>query len=74
VSAWDPTLNDDVVNDAAPAESVEVPRDVAPSKNVTVPFAVPAPGAITATVAVNVLACPKTDGSGIEVRVAVVDA
>jgi hypothetical protein len=74
VSAWDPTLSDVVVSDAAPAVSVEVPSDVAPSKKLTVPVGVPAPGATTATVAVNVLACPNTDGSGSEVRAAVVDA
>jgi hypothetical protein len=74
VNAWDPTLNDDVVKDATPPASVDVPRNVAPSKIATVPLGVPAPGETAATVAVNVLACPKTDGSGLEVSVAVVDA
>jgi hypothetical protein len=74
VSAWDPTLNVDVVSDATPPTSVEVPRGVAPSKNVTVPVGVPAPGVTTAIVAVRVLACPNTDGSGVEVSVAVVEA
>jgi hypothetical protein len=74
VSAWDPTLNVDVVSDATPPLSVPEPSVVAPSKKLTVPVGVPAPGATTATVAVRVLACPKTDGSGLEVKVAVVDA
>jgi hypothetical protein len=74
VSAWDPTLNDDVVSDATPPVSVDVPSDVAPSKKLTVPVGVPAPGETAVTVAVRVLACPNTDGSGSEVRAAVVDA
>jgi hypothetical protein len=74
VSAWDPTLSDVVVSDATPAVSVPEPSAVAPSKKLTVPVGVPAPGATTATVAVKVLACPNTDGSGAEVNVAVVDA
>ena len=41
---------------------------------VTVPVGVPAPGATGATVAVKVTGWPKTDGSGDEVTVVVVDA
>jgi hypothetical protein len=74
VSAWDPTLNVDVVSDATPAESVPEPSKVAPSKKLMVPVGVPAPGETAVTVAVRVLACPKTDGSGLEVKVAVVEA
>ena len=39
-----------------------MPSVVAPSMNVTVPVAVPAPGACTVTVAVNVTDCPTFDG------------
>ena len=73
VSECVPTLNDDVVNDATPPLSVPEPSIVAPSKKLTVPLGVPAPGETAVTVAVNVLACPNTDGSGLEVNVAVVD-
>jgi len=41
---------------------VPEPITVAPSLNVTVPLGVPLPGAAAITVAVNVTACPKTDG------------
>ena len=39
-----------------------VPSVVAPSMNVTVPLGVPAPGATTVTVAVNVTDWPNLDG------------
>jgi len=42
--------------------SVPVPSVVEPSMNVTVPVGTPAPGALAATVAVNVTDCPKTEG------------
>jgi hypothetical protein len=74
VRLWDPTLIDDVVSDVIPPLSVPEPSAVAPSKKLTVPVGVPAPGATTAIVAVSVLAWPKTDGSGLEVSVVVVDA
>jgi hypothetical protein len=74
VSAWDPTLSDVVVSDATPAVSVALPSNVAPLKKLTVPVGVPAPGETAVTVAVRVLVCPNTDGSGVEVRAAVVDA
>ncbi len=41
------------------------------SKNWTVPVAVPAPGAVVATVAVKVTDCPKTEGV-VEANVVVV--
>jgi hypothetical protein len=68
VREWDPTPNALVVNVAVPPESVAVPRRVAPSKKSTVPVGVPPPGATAVTVAVRVFACPKTDGSGADVR------
>jgi hypothetical protein len=43
-----------------------------PSRNVTVPEGLPAPGATTATVAVKVTLCPKTDGLADEARLVVV--
>ena len=39
---------------------VPAPSVVAPSLKVTTPVGIPAPGPDTATVAVNVTACPKT--------------
>ena len=74
VRLWDPTLNDDVVSDATLAVSVALPSNVAPLKKLTLPLGVPAPGETAVTVTVRVLACPKTDGSGAEVRAAVVAA
>ena len=46
---------------AEPEVSVTEPREVEPLKNSTVPAAVPAPGAVAATVAVKVTDCPKTE-------------
>ena len=43
-----------------------MPSVVDPSLNVTVPVAVPAPGATTVTVAVNVTDWPNLDGSAEE--------
>jgi len=62
------------VNVAVPPDNVPVPRVVVPSKNVTVPLGLPAPGATTVTVAVNVTLCPKTDGLADEVTVVVLAA
>ena len=59
------TLSVEVEKVATPeAFVVPVPSEVAPSLNVTVSpeGIVPAPGAATLTVAVNVIDCPKTDG------------
>jgi hypothetical protein len=63
-----------VENVATPAASVPEPIVVAPSLKFTVPPGVPAPGAITATVAVNVTDCPKTDGFALELSVVVVES
>ena len=46
---------------AEPEVRVTVPREVEPSKNSTVPEAVPAPGAVAATIAVKVTDSPKTE-------------
>jgi hypothetical protein len=63
VMACDPAASVELENVAwPPALSVPVPNVVVPSLNVTVPVGVPLPGAVAATVAVNVTACPKTDG------------
>ena len=56
----------------AAAGNVQVPIVVAPSRKLTVPPGLPAPGATTATVAVNVTLCPKTDGLAEEVRLVLV--
>ena len=50
-----------VVRVAVPLESVAVPLGDPPSKNVTVPVGVPP---FPATVAINVLLCPYTEGLG----------
>ena len=47
---------------AEPELKVTVPSEVTPSKNSTVPVAVPASGAVAATVAVKVIDSPKTEG------------
>ena len=47
---------------AEPEVSVTEPSESEPSKNSTDPLAVPAPGAVAATVAVKVTDCPKTEG------------
>ena len=57
---------------AEPEASVTEPREAEPSKNSTVPVAVPAPGAIAATVAVKVTDCPKTEGFTEDVNAVVV--
>ena len=66
------TLSAEVLNVAEPLLKVPVPSVVAPSLNVTVPVGVPLPGATTATVAVNVTDCPKTDGFADEITIVVV--
>ena len=68
----DPTDNVEVVKVAMPPDTAPVPRVVTPSKNVTVPDGLPAPGATTATVAVNVTLCPEIDGFSDEAIVVVV--
>ena len=70
-----PTANAELVNVAIPdALTGPVLIIVDPSLNVTVPVRVPAPGATTATVAVNVTDWFKSDGFTEELRVVVVSA
>jgi hypothetical protein len=57
---------------AEPEDSVTVPREVVPSKNSTDPAAVPAPGAVAATVAVKVTDSPNTEGFTEDVNAVVV--
>ena len=61
-----PTASDAVVNVAVVTPPrvarVPVPSTSIPSRNVTTPEGVPAPGADTLTVAVNVTDCPNADG------------
>ena len=64
MSEWLPTANDDVLIDAVPPLTGDVPSDVAPSKNWTVPPGLPAPGGLTVTVAVSVTLAPNVDGFG----------
>jgi hypothetical protein len=56
------------------AGNEQLPITVAPSRMFTVPVGVPAPGAVTVTVAVKVTLCPKTDGFAEDVRVVLVFA
>ena len=63
---WLPSASDEVPSVATPAESGAVPSDVAPSKNSTEPPGDPAPGEVTATVAVSATLWPATDGFGDE--------
>ena len=74
VMEWVFTANVLVLKVAVRPVSAAVPMDVPPSKNSTEPVGVPAPGASTATVAVNVTSCPNTDGVGVPDTVVVVDA
>ncbi len=60
------------MKDAAPPLRATVPKDVAPSLKLTVPDGVPPPGALAATVAVKVTACPKTAGLAVDVTLVVV--
>src|SRR5207247_3581011 len=63
VIEWEPTASVLVTNVPWPEPSrVPVPRMVEPSLKVTVPVGVPAPGLFAVTVAVNVTACPDSDG------------
>jgi hypothetical protein len=70
---WFPTAKADVVKVATPELlSVELPRVALVSRKVTVPVGVPEP--VEVTVAVNVTACPDTDGFGDDMSVVVVPA
>ena len=52
-----------MVSVACPLPSkATLPIFVVPSRNATVPVGMPDPGAVAVTVAVNVTACPKTEG------------
>jgi hypothetical protein len=62
VIASDPTGREEVVTVATPMETVPVPIVDPPLVKVTVPVGVPAPGAVTDSVAVNVTGWPKTVG------------
>src|SRR5206468_1235121 len=64
VSECAPSPSAAVLRTADPAETAAIPSDVAPSKNSTVPEGEPAPGALTATVAVSATLWPTTEGSG----------
>ncbi len=68
------TLSDDALKLAVPLASETLPSDAAPSMNVTDPVGVPDPGALAATVAMNVADCPNTDGFGLALTVVVVAA
>jgi len=67
-------LVEKVAVNGAVADSVPLPMTVVPSRKFTVPVGVPAPGAVTVTVAVNVTLCPKTDGFTDDVRLVLVPA
>jgi len=56
----------------AVAGKVQLPIVVVPSRKFTVPAGLPAPGAVTVTVAVKVTLCPKTDGFAEDARVVLV--
>ena len=58
----EPTASDEMDKVAVPDVRVPVPMVVEPFLKVTVPVAVPAPGAVAATVAVKVTDSPKTEG------------
>ena len=69
------TLKAEVVKVAWPEVMVTLAASVvAPSVKVTVPVGVPVAGATAATMAVNVTACPNTEGLGAEVTVVLLEA
>ena len=68
---FEPTASDARDKVATPDARVPVPMVVEPFLKVTVPEAVPAPGAVAATVAVKVTDSPKTEGV-VEANVVVV--
>jgi hypothetical protein len=71
VPAAKPLVEKVAVNGAV-ADRAPVPITVVPSRKFTVPVGVPAPGAVTVTVAVNVTLCPNVDGFREEARVVIV--
>ena len=72
VMLFEATASDAMDKVAVPDVRVPVPIMLEPFLNVTVPPAVPAPGAVAATVAVNVTDCPKTEGFTEDVNAVVV--
>ena len=70
---FEPTASDAMDKVAVPDVRVPVPMMVEPFLKVTVPVALPAPGAVAATVAVKVTDWPKTEGF-VEAKVVVVFA
>jgi hypothetical protein len=75
VIVWLATVSALVVKVALPEVMATVAAKVTvPSLKVTVPVGVPAPGAVAATVAVNVTVWPKTDGLTVELTVVLLDA
>src|SRR5262249_13387597 len=70
-----PRAGEGVLLLAPPPARAPGPPKLAPSIwNCTVPVGVPAPGATAATVAVNVTACPNTDGLADELTAVAVSA
>ena len=71
-----PTLKLEIVKvPCAEALSVTLEASVvAPSVKVTVPVAVPEPGGVALTVAVNVTACPNTEGLAVDATLTVLEA
>jgi hypothetical protein len=73
-----PTATEEVLHVAvvppATACALQLPIVTPSLRKFTVPVGVPAPGAVTATVAVNVTDCPNTLGFGAEPAVVVVAA
>ena len=70
---FEPTASDAMDKVAVPDVRVPVPMMVEPFLKVTVPVALPAPGAVAATVAVKVTDCPKSEAV-VEAKVVVVFA
>ena len=70
---FEPTASDAMDKVAVPDVRVPVPMMVEPFLKVTVPVALPAPGAVAATVAVKVIDCPKSEAV-VEAKVVVVFA
>ena len=70
---FEPTASDAMDKVAVPDVRVPVPMMVEPFLKVTVPVALPAPGAVAATVAVKVTDSPKSEAV-VEAKVVVVFA
>ena len=72
LTVWVPTASVEVTNVAVVPETVDGAWAVPSMVKVTVPLGVPAPGDVTAIVAVNVTDWPNTDGFTLEVTAVVV--